>query len=165
MQKSPQAPQRVLEIPLETLNACVQRGLCKTVCPTYREELDEAYSPRGRILLAKTLLKGKLKLTPEVAQRWDQCTLCRNCENVCPNGVEYKELLVHVREEVNQKLGRDWVKYFGLKALTLQGNPLQRMALKAGSFISKLFVGKGDTMPVVFPTGAVKYFPDRKSVV
>ncbi|HID05033.1 MAG TPA: hypothetical protein EYP20_04420, partial [Aigarchaeota archaeon] len=26
--------------PLETLNACVQCGLCKTVCPTYREELE-----------------------------------------------------------------------------------------------------------------------------
>ncbi|HID79338.1 MAG TPA: (Fe-S)-binding protein [Aquifex aeolicus] len=162
MEKDINSPKRVLKIPLETLNACVQCGLCKTVCPTYREELDEAYSPRGRILLAKTLLEGKLQLSPEVAKRWDECTLCRNCEDICPNGVDYKELLVHVREEVNKNLGKDWVKYLGLKSLTFQGNSIQKLALKAGAFISKLFLGKGDTMPVVFPTGAVKYFPKPK---
>ncbi len=141
-----------------TLNACVQCGLCKTVCPTYGVEYDEAYSPRGRILLAKSLLEGKLELSPEVVRRWDECTLCRNCENICPNGVEYKELLVHIREQVNET-SRDWVKYLGLKPLTFQGSKSFKYLLKAGAFISKIFLGKRDTMPVVFPTGAVKYFP------
>jgi glycolate oxidase iron-sulfur subunit len=154
---------KVLQIDPKALNACVQCGLCKTVCPTYNAEYDEAYSPRGRILLAKTLLEGKLNLSPEVAKRWDQCTLCRNCENICPNGVEYKELLVQVREQVNEKLGKDWIKYLGLKPLTFQGNKVQRVALKVGAFISKFVLGKRDTIPVVFPTGAVKYFPKPKA--
>ena len=155
-------PRKILQLDIKTLNACVQCGLCKTVCPTYNVEYDEAYSPRGRILLAKSLLEGKLKLSPEVVKRWDECTLCRNCENICPNGVEYKELLVHVREEVNENLGRDWIKYLGLKPLTYQGSKVQKVALKVGAIISKLFLGKRDTVPVVFPTGAVKYFPKPK---
>jgi len=153
---------KVLQIDINTLNACVQCGLCKTVCPTYNAEYDEAYSPRGRILLAKSLLEGKLELGKDVAKRWDECTLCRNCENICPNGVEYKELLVHIRDNVNRNLGTDWIKFIGLKPLTLQGNKLYKFALKAGALISKIFLGKRDTMPVIFPTGAVKYFPKPK---
>jgi len=155
----PQKPAPKLELDPKTLNACVQCGLCKTVCPTYNVEYDEAYSPRGRILLAKSLLEGKLELNQEVAKRWDECTLCRNCENICPNGVQYKELLVHTREEVQKKLGRDWIKYLGLKPLTLQGTKLYKWGIKAGAIISKIFLGKKGTMPLVFPTGAVKYFP------
>ncbi len=150
---------KTIQIDINTLNACVQCGLCKTVCPTYNVEFDEAYSPRGRILLAKSLVEGKLQLTPEVAKRWDECTLCRNCENICPNGVEYKELLVHVREEVNKNLGKDWIKYIGLKSLTFQGSKIQKLFLKAGSLISKLVLGKKNTLPMFFPTGAVKFFP------
>jgi glycolate oxidase iron-sulfur subunit len=153
---------KVLQIDINTLNACVQCGLCKTVCPTYNVEYDEAYSPRGRILLGKSLLEGKLELTKEVVKRWDECTLCRNCENICPNGVQYKELLVHIRDSVNKELGKDWIKFLGLKALTFQGNKLYKFAIKAGALISKAFLGKKDTIPVVFPTGAVKYFPKPK---
>ncbi len=148
-----------LQIDPSLLNACVQCGLCKSVCPTYAVELDEAYSPRGRILLAKSLLEGKLELSPEVAKKWDECTLCRNCENICPNGVEYKELLVCVREEAQKEFGRDWLKFFGLKALTLQGEKFQRFFLKIGALLSKLVLGRRKTLPLVFPTGAVKYFP------
>ncbi len=162
MERERNTPHRGIAIDTKILNACVQCGLCKTVCPTYNVEYDEVYSPRGRILLAKSVVEGKLELTPEVAKRWDECTLCRNCENICPNGVEYKELLVHVRERVNEDLKRDWLKYLGLKPLTFQGNKLQKLALKAGAVISKLFIGNRDTIPVVFPTGAVKYFPKPK---
>jgi len=155
----PRKPAPKLELDPQKLNACVQCGLCKTTCPTYGVEYDEAYSPRGRILLAKALLEGKLELTQEVAKRWDQCTLCRNCENVCPNGVQYKELLVHARSEVQKKLGTDWVKYLLLKPLTLQGTKLYRWLIKTAAVISQIFLGKKGTMPVVFPGGAVKYFP------
>ncbi len=156
-------PRPIVKLDPSVLNACVQCGLCKTVCPTYSVELDEAYSPRGRILLAKTLLEGKLELSPEVAKRWDECALCRNCENICPNGVEYKELLVHAREEVQKNLGRDWIKYLGLKPLTFQGKKPFRWLLKIGNLLGKLVLGKHNTMPVVFPTGAVKYFPKPAS--
>jgi len=159
----PEEVKKKLQIDIDTLNACVQCGLCKTVCPTYQAEYDEAYSPRGRILLAKSVVEGKLELSPEVAKRWDECTLCRNCENICPNGVEYKELLVHVRDKVNKEVKKDWIKYLGLKPLTFQGNKFFKWALKAGAVISKFVLGKKDTMPVVFPTGAVKYFPKPKA--
>jgi len=159
----PEEVKKKLQIDIDTLNACVQCGLCKTVCPTYQVEYDEAYSPRGRILLAKSVVEGKLELSPEVAKRWDECTLCRNCENICPNGVEYKELLVHVRNKVNKEVKKDWIKYLGLKPLTFQGNKVFKWALKAGAVISKFVLGKKDTMPVVFPTGAVKYFPKPKA--
>jgi len=143
-------------------DACVRCGLCKTVCPTYAVKLDEAYSPRGRIFLVKALAEGKVDLSPETVKRWDECTLCRNCELICPNGVDYKDLLVKVRKTANDRR-RDWVKLLLLKPLTLQGSKVFRWLLKAGALLTKLVLGKRNTVPVVFPTGAVKHFPKPKT--
>ena len=45
---------------------CIRCGLCLAVCPTYREDLKETASPRGRVALARKGLEGQLELSPNL---------------------------------------------------------------------------------------------------
>lgn len=78
---------------------CVQCGLCLPHCPTYRLDLSEAESPRGRIAYAKAVSTGLLAPTPLGDQHLDHCLGCLRCEQACPAGVEYGDLLRLARAE------------------------------------------------------------------
>ena len=72
------------------LDACVHCGFCLQACPTYVVLEDENDSPRGRLLLMRSLLEGSLETSDEsVRQHLDQCLGCRACETACPSGVPY----------------------------------------------------------------------------
>jgi len=71
---------------------CVHCGFCLAACPTYDELGDEADSPRGRIILMKEVLEGKLELEGALPHL-DQCLGCLACEPACPSGVEYRNLI------------------------------------------------------------------------
>jgi glycolate oxidase iron-sulfur subunit len=75
---------------------CVHCGFCLPTCPTYivlREEID---SPRGRIILMKSVLEGNVELE-EAIPYIDHCLGCLGCVTVCPSGVDYGELLMPFR--------------------------------------------------------------------
>jgi glycolate oxidase iron-sulfur subunit len=86
----------MVEIPLELTQKCVKCALCKSVCPTYPYIQEEGGYARGRLVLAEMLLSGELK-DEDAYKHLDQCAMCRRCEWVCPNGVEYKEIIATVR--------------------------------------------------------------------
>ncbi len=74
------------------VQACVHCGFCLAACPTYQELGQEMDSPRGRIVLMKTVLEGALPL--EAAQpHVDRCLGCLACEPACPSGVPYRDLI------------------------------------------------------------------------
>src|SRR5918999_6115119 len=77
---------------------CVHCGFCLQVCPTYLALGDENDSPRGRILLMRSLVEGTLALDDaDVHTHIDQCLGCRACETACPSGVPYGHLLEATR--------------------------------------------------------------------
>lgn len=90
----PAAPDPLLAL----ADVCVQCGLCLPVCPTYQVEAIEAESARGRIAMARALVLGTVAATEAGEDHLDHCLACRNCEEVCPSGVEYGALLVLARE-------------------------------------------------------------------
>lgn len=80
------------------IDACVHCGFCLQACPTYVTLDDENDSPRGRILLMRSLLDGTL--APEsdtVETHIARCLGCRACETACPSGVPYGHLLEGTR--------------------------------------------------------------------
>jgi glycolate oxidase iron-sulfur subunit len=83
----------------------VKCGLCLPHCPTYRLYRNENESPRGRISLAEALLRGEL--SPDTALRGhiDRCLLCRACENNCPSGVRYAEIIDTARAAMGGSTG------------------------------------------------------------
>ena len=84
---------------------CVQCGLCLPVCPTYTCDRLEPESPRGRIALARAWALGAVEPTPVGDLHLDHCLGCRNCEAVCPAGVEYGALLNLARVQQRARRG------------------------------------------------------------
>lgn len=78
----------------EGLDACVHCGFCLPACPTYLTLEDENDSPRGRLVLMRALLEGRVQPDDaDLNRHLDQCLGCRGCETACPSGVPYGALL------------------------------------------------------------------------
>jgi glycolate oxidase iron-sulfur subunit len=85
---------------------CVHCGLCANNCPTYRLWGQEADSPRGRIRQMALVDQGRLEIGDTFVTHIDRCLNCRNCETVCPSGVEYGKILELARAQIEQKYKR-----------------------------------------------------------
>ncbi|MCA1577588.1 MAG: 4Fe-4S dicluster domain-containing protein [Acidobacteria bacterium] len=87
----------------EKLLACIHCGLCLEACPTYVITGDENDGPRGRLYLMRAVAEGRLENTSDAFRTHiDRCLGCRACEQVCPAGVEYGQLLEASREELSR---------------------------------------------------------------
>jgi len=87
----------------EKLLACIHCGLCLEACPTYVITGDENDGPRGRLYLMRAVGEGRLASdSPAFERHIDRCLGCRACEQVCPAGVEYGQLLEAARGELFQ---------------------------------------------------------------
>jgi glycolate oxidase iron-sulfur subunit len=85
----------------QKLLACIHCGLCLEACPTYVVTGDENDGPRGRLYLMRAVGEGRLASDSIAFERHiDRCLGCRACEQVCPAGVEYGQLLEAARGEL-----------------------------------------------------------------
>jgi len=81
------------------LDSCVHCGFCLQACPTYLALEDENDSPRGRLVLMRAAVEGRVALDdPDIATHLSRCLGCRGCESACPSGVPYGHLLEAARE-------------------------------------------------------------------
>jgi glycolate oxidase iron-sulfur subunit len=85
------------------LNACVHCGFCLEYCPTYKVLRLEQDSPRGRLVLMSYMDSGKLKRGRASLEHLDRCMFCRTCEQVCPSGVMYGDIIADFRSKINVK--------------------------------------------------------------
>src|SRR5438067_4549946 len=86
------------------IDACVHCGFCLQACPTYVNLEDENDSPRGRILLMRSVLEGTLPVDDrDVRTHIDRCLGCRGCETACPSGVPYGHMLEAMRATLYER--------------------------------------------------------------
>jgi FAD/FMN-containing dehydrogenase/Fe-S oxidoreductase len=93
------------------VEACNGNGQCRradaVMCPSYQALHDERHSTRGRAVLLRAAVEGKLDLglaDPGLAEALDLCLSCRACATECPAGVDMSRLkveaLVHRHAEM-----------------------------------------------------------------
>src|ERR1051325_9359530 len=121
------------------VQACVHCGFCLAACPTYSELGQEMDTPRGRIVLMKEVLEGKLPW--EAAQpHVERCLGCLACEPACPSGVPYRDLIspfrVLARDKVRLPAGARLRRYLASQTLPFPGR--FRLAALAGRWIKSL---------------------------
>jgi len=86
------------------LDPCVHCGFCLQSCPTFLVTGDESDSPRGRIVLMRSLARGELQPADAgLVFHLDRCLGCRACEPVCPSGVSYGPALEEARRLIAAK--------------------------------------------------------------
>jgi glycolate oxidase iron-sulfur subunit len=88
---------------LPGIMTCVHCGFCLQACPTYLALGEENDSPRGRIVLMRSLVEGELSIQDaDVHTHIDRCLGCRACETACPSGVPYGQLLEATRATLRE---------------------------------------------------------------
>jgi glycolate oxidase iron-sulfur subunit len=132
------------------LDACVHCGFCMQSCPTYLVLEDENDSPRGRLLLMRSLLDGSLPVDdPDARTHLDKCLGCRACETACPSGVPYGHLLEATRATLTQRrplprMGRLFLAVFArpmLMRLAMAGGRLLR-ATRLSAVLARVLPGR-----------------------
>ena len=132
------------------LDSCVHCGFCMQSCPTYLVLEDENDSPRGRLLLMRSLLDGSLPVDDPVGRaHFDKCLGCRACETACPSGVPYGQLLEATRATLTQRrplpmMGRLLLAVFArpmLMRLAMAGGRLLR-ASRLSAVLARLLPGR-----------------------
>lgn len=123
----------------QAVSKCVHCGFCLPACPTYNLLGEEMDSPRGRIILMKSVLEGELEL-PEALLYIDRCLGCLGCVTVCPSGVPYGELLAPFRAYAQERRQRPLVEK-AARTLMLNTIPYPtrfRLAASAGRLAKPL---------------------------
>jgi glycolate oxidase iron-sulfur subunit len=125
------APLTLHGLNVDGVDRCVHCGLCLAYCPTFSELGTEMDSPRGRIMLIKSLAEGRINLTDSTVAHLELCLGCRACETVCPAGVPYGQLIEAARAEIERqrpggllRRGFRWINF----SLLLPNPSLLRLA-------------------------------------
>lgn len=121
------------------VSTCVHCGFCLPACPTYTILGEEMDSPRGRIILMKSVLEGEIELE-EALPYIDRCLGCLGCVTACPSGVPYGELLMPFRAYAQPRRSRPLVDELSHRLLlkTLPRPDRFRLAAQAGQYARPL---------------------------
>ena len=84
----------------EQILQCSRCGFCQAVCPVYGATLRPAYNARGKMLLLKEVMDGRIELNDELIETLFQCTTCASCFENCPSGVNVPEIIKAVRKDM-----------------------------------------------------------------
>jgi heterodisulfide reductase subunit D len=84
----------------DDLYSCSRCGTCLSICPVYKNTLDEGVSPRGKLSLIEAAANQKIPFTDKLSQKIYTCTMCNYCTKECPSGVKISELFRTVRQDL-----------------------------------------------------------------
>ena len=88
-----------------SLHACARCGSCLSECPAYLVTGNEAVTAKGKIALARKLLKDQ-PISHEEGWNVFLCMHCRACEEVCQTNLDLMSLWDALEAKIESKYGR-----------------------------------------------------------
>jgi heterodisulfide reductase subunit D len=88
---------------------CAQCSFCQVghgACPTYKVKRRDSYSGKGKMILSRSLIQGRIKPGDGLEGLRDAifgCTLCGGCEEVCQVDIPFVKLYQLMRAEFLQR--------------------------------------------------------------
>lgn len=131
------------EIMLKETEKCSRCGACVSHCPVFRELLQETYSSRGKVEVAKAILEGTVPFSHYTEDLFSKCLLCLTCKMNCPAGVDQSKVILGVRAQLAEKMGLPFSKKVAFKYLLKNRSRFEK-ALKAFSYLQIFTSPKGD---------------------
>ncbi len=131
---------------VEALNSCAKCGICRSVCPVFKEEKAEPFVARGHITLLSELIKGNIDFKEEEAKDYlYKCLLCTTCVEACPNNSPTDMIVELARHEVIKKHGLP--TYKRIMATIMKSRKLMDFTYKSSGYLSWLIFKKTDKTP------------------
>ena len=87
------------------LQNCGKCGLCLSVCPVYKELVQEHASPRARLQLIKSYKNNNLLSSPDLKEIISKCLMCGACKAICPSGINHYSQFMEMREQMARNHG------------------------------------------------------------
>ncbi len=84
----------------DQIQRCSRCGFCQAHCPVYGGTRRPALNARGKMLLLKEVLEGRLEMDEELVESLFQCTTCASCATNCPSGVDVPAIIKTARREM-----------------------------------------------------------------
>ena len=94
--RRPRDLEKIAEWVYRETSKCMYCGFCEPVCPTLIHGVHRGYGPRGRILVAKTMVEER-RATSEALASIYSCLACRACTLKCVVELPVAEIVLAVR--------------------------------------------------------------------
>jgi Fe-S oxidoreductase len=84
----------------KAITQCSRCGFCRAVCPIFDLTKRPITNARGKMIIIKEVMEGKLPVTEEVARTFLRCTTCKNCTTNCPSGADPQKVIKAARKQM-----------------------------------------------------------------
>ena len=140
--------------------ACINCGFCRAGCTVYGQTGLESENARGRVIQAYYLMKGTLKPSKEVADRFYLCTTCLNCKATCPAGVMVSDIVEAARRRLVEAGYLPDVHKTLMENLKATGNPFGESREKRTDVFPSTFKPPKGPVDALLFSGCVSSYQD-----
>ncbi len=130
----------------ESWDSCVKCGICRSVCPVFKEEKSEPFVARGHITLIQELIKGNLNFSDKLSKEYlGKCLLCTTCVESCPNNAHTDLAVITARTFVNKIHGVPLYKK--IMAQVMSQRKVLDLSVRMGNMFSSFMFKTVENVP------------------
>ncbi|MBI5207604.1 MAG: (Fe-S)-binding protein [Candidatus Firestonebacteria bacterium] len=122
----------------DEIKKCSRCGLCRSICPVFKETGTESMVARGRMEIIESILSKKIDFTNRVSDIIDSCLLCGACHKNCPGGVMVDTIVLKARCDRVEKFGLLYLQEFIFHYI-LENRSLFKMSIDMALYFQEYF--------------------------
>ncbi|MFH1421590.1 MAG: (Fe-S)-binding protein, partial [Planctomycetota bacterium] len=147
---------------IHDLYTCAACGYCRFACPINKQLGFESASVRGKLLIFRKLLEGKLDYSGEnVRDAVFQCAQCEACKVMCPTGIDFVKINQHLRENLAKEGNLLEMQKMVGQILEEKKNPFNEPPEERGAWLGSAYKNPEKTDYLYFVSCTASYSANR----